>query len=299
MAGDATPARPAGGVARTGPRVGAVDVPGRAVPCSGGDRSRTRPGVSHRCPPIAAADLVLLRGPVATMDAARTAAEARGRPRRSDRRGRARRGRARRWSGRGPGSSSSRGRTVTPGFQDAHVHPIHGGPRPAPLRAARRPGAGRGASSSTSPLRRGPPRRALDPRQRLVHGRLPGRHAVARAARPGRAGPAGLPRQPRRARRVGQHAGARARRHRPRHARPRRRPDRARPPTASRRARSTRGRWTSSRGLVPPASHEETGARPPRGAGLPPLARDHRLAGRLDRRARTTPPTWPSPDAAS
>ena len=101
--------------------------------------------MTRRPPP---ADLVLTGGRIATMDAARTLGERARRPRRPDRGGRARTRPSRPLIGPRTRVIELRGRTVTPGFQDAHVHPVHGGLDDAPLRPARRP-RGRDALTST------------------------------------------------------------------------------------------------------------------------------------------------------
>ena len=129
-----------------------------------------------------------------------------GRARRADRGGRDRRGGRGRTSGRSTRVIDLRGRTVTPGLPGRPRPP---GPRragDAALRPARgcavRPGYDRIEAYAAVPSGR-----ALDPRRRLVHGRLRGRDAAPRGPRPDRPGSAGLPDQPRRPRRVGQHAG--------------------------------------------------------------------------------------------
>ena len=162
------------------------------------------------------------------MDAAPQLGERAGRPRRADRRRSGTTPTSRRLIGPPTRVIELRGRTVTPGFQDAHVHPVHGGLDE--LRCDLHEDARTGALRSTviDDVRALAPRRGLDPRRRLVHGRLPGRHAAARGPRPHRARSPGLPDQPRRPRRVGQHARARARRGDGRDRRPGRRPHRAR-----------------------------------------------------------------------
>ena len=128
-----------------------------------------------------------------------------GRPGRPDRRG-------------GHGRERRRAhRPVDPGHRaarpDRHAG-LPGCPRPP---GPRRPGpaalrAPRGSRSRTA-LRpviaayaRSASRRVVDPRRRLVHGGVRGRHAAPRGSRPDRPGSAGLPDQSRRPRRLGQHA---------------------------------------------------------------------------------------------
>ena len=105
-----------------------------------------------------------------------------------------------------------------------------------------------------------PSGRSLDPWRGLVHGRLRGRHAPTRGPRPDRARPAGLPGEPRRPRRVGQHAGARARRGHRRDTSTRPTAGSNATRTAAPRGRCTRARWTSSARFMPddtPADLEE------------------------------------------
>ena len=77
-------------------------------------------------------------------------------------------------------------------------------------------------------VRRREPRRAVDPRRRVVDGPLPRRRPVRGAARRGRARPAGAALEPRPPQRVGEHRRHHAGRHRRVDPRSRRRPDRAR-----------------------------------------------------------------------
>ena len=95
------------------------------------------------------------------------------------------------------------------------------------------------------------PRRDVDPRRRLVDGRLPGRHPPPRRPRSRRAGSAGLPREPRRPHGLGQLQGARAGRRDRRHAGPRRRPHRTRRRRPAVAAPSRRERSTSSYACFP------------------------------------------------
>ena len=235
------------------------------------------------------ADLVLRGGRIATMDAARTVAAALA----------VRDGRivavgsdasVGRWIGPHSRVVELRGRTVTPGFGDAHVHPVSAGVGRlrCDLRGAARtrclPGRGRR-------LRGEPPGRAVDRRRRLVDGGLPGRHPRSGRPRPGRAGPAGLPREPRRPHRLGQLGGARrgrARRRQPRpgrraHRARRRRPPDRRPPGGGDDARRA-------------AAARDDGRRdrrgPPARPGRAPRPRDHPLAGRD--RSGPSSARWPT-----
>ena len=159
---------------------------------------------------------------------------------------------------RTPGRSSSRGRTVRPGFQDAHVHPIARRAGPAPLRPARAARPRRLPRRSIAAYAAAPPRRALDPRQRLVHGRLPGRRR--RAARTS----TGSSRIGRSSSRTAtataawvNSRGPRARRDHRRDRRPGRRPDRARRRRRRRSATLHEGA-DGPRRAAPPADHRRT-----------------------------------------
>ena len=171
------------------------------------------------------------------------------------------------------------GRTVTPGFQDAHIHPMEAGLEALRCNLHDLPRSRR-LPRRHRRLRGEPSRRGVDHGRRLVAGRLSGRHAARRGPRPRRPGPAGLPPEQRRARGLGEHARPRARRHHRGNPRPGRRPDRARPGRHAdgNAARGCRG----ARGTAHPARHRRgparrARARPARAAP----ARDHRLAGRL------------------
>ena len=171
------------------------------------------------------------------------------------------------------------GGLLLPGFQDAHVHPVMGGL--AMLQCELH-----GTTSAQQCLdivarvRRGEPRPRVDRRRRLVDGVLPRRHPDPAGPRRGRARSAGLPDQPRRPRQLGQHRGARARRHRRRHSRSRRRPDRARRRTARRPARCTRVPVTSSAACCPSQQRRGHVRRAAGRPGAAVLPRHHRLAGR-------------------
>ncbi len=117
------------------------------------------------------------------------------------------------------------GRMLVPGFQDAHVHPVSSGIEmlQCDLNELASPDAYVGAVAAYAAARA---RRAVDPRRRMGHGRVPRRLPVEGGARRRGAGPAGLPAEPGRPQRVGQLEGPRARRHHARHSRPRGRPDR-------------------------------------------------------------------------
>ena len=168
---------------------------------------------------------------------------------------------------------------------------------------ARPPGDGRpGHAASASCTARRPPRSAstssptyaaaqpgsrVDRRRRLVDGVLPGRHPDAAGARRGRPRPAGLPHQPRRPRHLGQHPGARARRHRRGHSRPARRSDRAGRGRQPHR-RPARGRGSPGRSAAPRHQRRRHVRGPAGRPGPALLARHHRLAGRR-RRAPVRP----------
>ena len=129
----------------------------------------------------------------------------------------------------GPGTEviDLRGRMLLPGFQDAHVHPVLGGLDLLQC-ALHEAGSLPEYERIIDGVRAGAPRCPVDPRRRLVDGRVPPRPSDEGRARPPRARPARVPPQPGRPRRVGEHARPRARRHHARHARPRRRTDRTR-----------------------------------------------------------------------
>ena len=69
-----------------------------------------------------------------------------------------------------------RGRTVTPGFQDAHVHPVGAGLADAP-RESGRSSPRRGVRADHRGVRVDAPGRAMDPRRWVVHGRVRARDA--------------------------------------------------------------------------------------------------------------------------
>ena len=100
----------------------------------------------------------------------------------------------RRWIGPRTRVIDLRGRTVTPGFGDAHVHPVTSG-----LDRLRCDLTGSRASTAyldaIAVVRRVAPGRGVDPRQRLVDGRLPGWHRRSRRSRSDRARSARLPRE--------------------------------------------------------------------------------------------------------
>ena len=180
----------------------------------------------------------------------------------------------------GPGRRGRRlgGGLLAPGFVDAHVHAVQGGLELTRCNLAE--GGTREEYLATRPgVRRGAPRRAVDPRRRLGDGRLPGRYADRGRPRRRRARPPGVPAQPRPPRRLGEHPRARARRHQPARAPSRRTAATSATPTATRPAPCTRGRWTSSPGCCRRSPTTSTTQRswPARPSCT---ARDHRLAGR-------------------
>ncbi len=154
----------------------------------------------------------------------------------------------------------------------------------APLRPARRRGV-RAWSRRHRRLRAIASRRDVDPRWRVVHGRLRGRDAAARGPRPDRPRPSGLPDEPRRPRGVGELEGARAGRDHRGDARSRGRPHRTRP------RRLPLGHAPRGGDGPGPAADAR---RHPRGAGGGPAAgpapsprvRGHGMAGRHRRAAR-------------
>ena len=137
------------------------------------------------------------------------------------------------------------GALLSPGFQDAHIHPVGAGVELLQCNLTEADGCRRHGRPRPR-LRRRQPRRAVDPRRRLVDGPLPGRRPGPRAARRGRARPPGAPAQPRPPQHVGEQRRDPARR-----ASTRRRPIRptgasSARPTARRPAPSTRERATCS-----------------------------------------------------
>ena len=134
---------------------------------------------------------------------------------------------------------------LSPGFTDAHVHPIQGG-----LERLRcdltELGTREEYVAAVREYAAAHPDRRVDPRRRLGDARVPGRHAARGRPRRRRAGPPGLPAQPRPPRRVGQQPGDRDRRHRPRTRRTRPTAGSSGTPTATRPAPCTRAppRWS-------------------------------------------------------
>ncbi len=174
------------------------------------------------------------------------------------------------------------GGLLSPGFVDAHVHPIQGG-----LERMRCDLSERATREEYLAEIRAyadtPPRPRVDPRRRLGDAGVPGRHPDRGRPRRRRARPAGVPAQPRPPRRLGQQPGPRDRRHRREHARPARRPDRARrrrPPERH----PARGR--DGPGVAVPSADHRRGLlrRADGGPALPALRRRHVLAGRHRRR---------------
>ena len=165
---------------------------------------------------------------------------------------------------------------------------------------ARAPGAGRGRADALRPdraghagglprrrtfLRRGAPRTALGARRRLGDAGVRADGSAGRRPRRRRRRPAGVPAQPRPPRRLGEQRGPAHRRDRPGHPRPGRRPHRARRLRGADR-HAPRGR-DGARAAAHPAD-DGRGARrgAAGGAGLPALARHHRVAGRDPRGVR-------------
>ena len=171
------------------------------------------------------------------------------------------------------------GALLSPGFQDAHVHPIGAGVELLMCNLAEATDAA-DAVARVEGLRRREPRRGVDPRRRLVDGPLPRRRADARAARRGRARPAGAAHEPRPPQHVGEHRGDRARRARRVHPRPRRRPHRARA-DGSPAGTFHEGAERPVRRRAARRSATTCLRRPAAGAGGAPRARHHRLAGRV------------------
>ena len=149
-----------------------------------------------------------------------------------------------------------RGRTLLPGFQDAHVHPVTAGLDRLRCDLSTASDA-EALPASRRRLRRSVPRAAGHRRRRLGDGRLPGWHTVAAAARRDRRRPAGHPREPRRPRQLGQHHGAAPGRHRCLDARPERWAHRARCRRVARRAPCTKAPWISSPASSTRPSDEE------------------------------------------
>ncbi len=208
-----------------------------------GASSAGLPVILRAMPSETAADLVLTGGRIFTADAAKTWAEAMA----------VRGGRIAAVGGDrdvrplvGPGTRviELRGRTVTPGFGDSHVHPPMAGLARIRCELHGLHGLDDYLAAVAAYTQRQPGCR-MDHGWRLVAGGLPGRPAAAGGPRPGLPGPPDLPAQPRRPRRVGQPGRARPGRHLGR-ARPT--PTMAGSPairTAPRPAPSTRGRWRS------------------------------------------------------
>ena len=175
--------------------------------------------------PDAPADLVLLGGRVVTMDGAQHTAGALA----------VRDGRILAVGGSsdiarlaGPRTRriDLRGRTVLPGFQDAHVHVAIAAAGFAGCRLHDLPATVGGVPRRDRRLRGPTARGPVGAGRRLVPRRVPGRDTHRGPARPRRARPPGVLRQPRHPRRVGQHAGPGGGRHHGAHARPAPRTDR-------------------------------------------------------------------------
>ena len=176
-----------------------------------------------------------------------------------------------------------RGRTVTPGFGDSHVHPVSSGIDKLHCDLMDSTGIDEYLERIAA-YAAATPGRAVDPRRRLVPRPLPRRPRAPRGPRSRRPRSAGVPAQQGRTRRMGEQPGAGARRHHRRHARPARRADRPRP-----------GRHAAGhppRGRAGPGASASSRRRRPRSASRrcsrarrTSTDRDHELAGR-DRDAR-------------
>ncbi len=152
------------------------------------------------------ADLVFVNGPVYTVDASRSWAACGGREVGHDR-GRRDRRRRPRMDGCAHRDRRPGGTHAAPRFP-GRAHPSAGKRiGDAPLQPERDLLA-RGIPTHHRGLRRGQPRRPVDPGRRLVHGRLPRRDADQRGARRDRPRPAGDADQSRRTRSLGQLPGA-------------------------------------------------------------------------------------------
>ncbi len=150
-----------------------------------------------------------------------------------------------------------RGRMLVPGFQDAHVHPLRAGLDM--LRCDLHDVAASSGYRRRDPrVRRDASRRRVDPRRRLVDGRLPRWHADAGGPRRPSSPTARSSSPTATATRVGQLEGAGARRHHPRHPRPARRPDRARRRRQPHRD-AARGRDGPRGGPLPPSPRPRSG----------------------------------------
>ena len=142
-----------------------------------------------------------------------------------------------------------------------------------------RPPFGRRIRGSRAVVRGGAPGTRVDPRGRLVDGRVPGRDTVEGSPRCGRARPDRDPAEPGRPQRVGEQPRARDGRRHGGHARSGRRPDRARPGRRAERHPPRRCRRPGGRpGARPDARGRRRGTA--RGAAVPALPGDHGLAGR-------------------
>ena len=244
------------------------------------------------------ADLVLTGGRIFTADAARTWADAPGRPRRADRRGRRRPGRVASWSARATRVIDLRGRTVTPGFGDAHVHPLDAPASPGSAASSTTLAGWTRTSRSSRPTRRRTPTRPwiLGGGWSLADfpGGLPRREDLDRVV-PDR--PVFLANRDGHTRWVNTQAlelaGITA-------------DTPTRPTAASRATRTAPPTGTLHEGatalverLVPAGHARTTSSRALDEPALPPRARHHQLAGRLGRRRTSARrPTARSPSAA-
>ena len=184
---------------------------------------------------------------------------------------------------RGHESWTSPAGCVSPGFTDAHVHPIQGGLERLRCDLSELSTREEYLAAIRAYADRHPDRR-VDPRRRLGDAGVPGRQPDRGRPRRGRARPAGVPAQPRPPRRVGQQRG---RSRSP--ASTASTPD----PPDGRIERDADGRpsGTLHEGAtalvsrhLPRTSGEDYYAALMEGQRLPPLARRHGVAGRHRRR---------------
>ena len=175
------------------------------------------------------------------------------------------------------------GRTVLPGFQDAHLHPFAGGML-AIVCNLHETGSAEDCLEEIARYAHRESRPGVDLRRRLVDGLLLRREPGQRAPRRRPARSPGLPREPRRPHGVGEQPRPRARRDHGGHRRSCGRPHRAQ---RRRRAvgRAPRGRDVARQHAGSAAERGRAGAGAPERAGRAARARHHRMAGRR-RRAR-------------
>ena len=172
------------------------------------------------------------------------------------------------------------GGLVTPGFIDAHVHPVTGGRKLNEVSLEEATDAGDALRLLTEYARAHPEREWIWGGG-LVVGVVRARDAQTPAAsRSGGRGPACVSLQPRRPWCLGQQQSSRVGRDRSRHARPSGRPDRTRTIGARPQGTLHEGAMALVEALAPKTEPRRLGGGAPGGSGLPPVLWNYRMAGR-------------------